>query len=221
MSNYIKLKTNDNHTFQAYLSQPKHKIKGGIIIIQEIFGVNKHIREICNLYSKNGYLAIAPCLFDREKEMIELSYDMTGVTEGRRLKDLLNEKSLNEIESSINYVCAAGNVGIIGYCWGGSLSWRAACTYHSLSCSVVYYGGEVPKLKHLEPKCPVMCHFGEFDKSIPIDDVDEFININEKVDVFKYPADHGFNCNHRSQYNQKCSEIAFNRTIKFIEKNVS
>ena len=221
MSHYIKLKTNDNHTFQAYLSQPKHKIKGGIIIIQEIFGVNKHIREICNLYSKNGYLAIAPCLFDREKEMIELSYDMTGVTEGRRLKDLLNEKSLNEIESSINYVCAAGNVGIIGYCWGGSLSWRAACTYHSLSCSVVYYGGEVPKLKHLEPKCPVMCHFGEFDKSIPINDVDEFMKINEKVDVFKYPADHGFNCNHRSQYNQKCSEIAFNRTIKFIEKNVS
>ncbi len=221
MSNYITLKTDDNHTFQAFISQPEHEVKGGIIIIQEIFGVNKHIREICHLYSKNGYLTIAPCLFDREKEMIELSYDIAGVNEGRRLKELFNDKSLYEIESSINYVRAAGKIGIIGYCWGGSLSWKAACKYDALSSSIVYYGGEVPKLKNLKPKCPVMCHFGEFDESIPIDDVVEFVKINKKVNVFTYPADHGFNCNHRSQYNQKCSEIAFNRTMKFLEKNIS
>ena len=221
MSNYITLKTDDNHTFQAFISQPEHEVKGGIIIIQEIFGVNKHIREICHLYSKYGYLTIAPCLFDREKEMIELSYDMAGVTEGRRLKELLNDKSLKEIETSINFVQAAGKVGVIGYCWGGSLSWKAACRYDELSCSIVYSGGEVPKLKNSKPKCSVMCHFGEFDKSIPMEDVEEFVKKNKNIDVFTYPADHGFNCNHRSQYNQKCSEIALNRTIDFLEKNLS
>ena len=100
MNNKIIVKSADDKNLPVYLFEPSMARKGAIVLIQEIFGVNKHIREICNLYSKNGYLAIAPCLFDREKEMIELSYDMTGVTEGRRLKDLLNEKSLNEIESS-------------------------------------------------------------------------------------------------------------------------
>ncbi len=221
MSNYITLKTDDNHTFQSFISQPEHKVKGGIIIIQEIFGVNKHIKEICHLYSKKGYLTIAPCLFDREKEMIELPYDLAGVNEGRRLKELLNDKCLKEIESSINYVQAAGKVGIIGYCWGGSLSWKAACRFDELSASIIYYGGDVPKLKNLKPICPVMCHFGEFDKSIPIDDVEKFEKKNKDIDVFTYPADHGFNCNHRSQYNEKCAEIALNRTINFLEKNLS
>ena len=153
--------------------------------------------------------------------MIELPYDLAGVNEGRRLKELLNDKCLKEIESSINYVQAAGKVGIIGYCWGGSLSWKAACRFDELSASIIYYGGDVPKLKNLKPICPVMCHFGEFDKSIPMDDVEKFEKKNKDIDVFTYPADHGFNCNHRSQYNEKCAEIALNRTINFLEKNLS
>ena len=221
MAEFVEIITKDNHKFQAYLAQPKQKVKGGIVIIQEIFGVNKHIKEICNLYSNYGFLTIAPCLFDREEKNIELDYDQNGVMEGRRLKELFNELSINEIESSISYVKAAGKVAVIGYCWGGSLSWKAACKFNNLSSSIIYYGGDVPKLKNLKPNCPTMCHFGELDQSIPLDDVREFKKLNENVDVYTYPADHGFNCNHRKQYDKKCSDIAFERSLDFLEKTLN
>ena len=221
MTEYVDIFTKDNHKFQAYLSQPNQKVKGGIVIIQEIFGVNDHIKEVCNLYSNHGYLTIAPCLFDRENKNIELDYDQEGITEGRRLKELLNELSINEIESSISFVESAGKVGVIGYCWGGSLSWKAACKFNNLSSSIIYYGGDVPKLKNLIPKCPTMCHFGELDQSIPIDDVKEFEKSNQNINLYTYPADHGFNCNHRNQYNKKCSDIALERSLSFLEKNLN
>ena len=221
MTEYVDIFTKDNHKFQAYLSQPNQKVKGGIVIIQEIFGVNDHIKEVCDLYSSHGYLTIAPCLFDRENKNIELDYDQEGIMEGRRLKELLNELSINEIESSISFVESAGKVGVIGYCWGGSLSWKSACKFNNLSSSIIYYGGDVPKLKNLTPKCPTMCHFGELDQSIPIDEVKEFKILNQNVNVFTYPADHGFNCNHRNQYNKKCSDIALERSLGFLEKNLN
>ena len=221
MTEYVDIVTKDNHKFQAYLSQPNQKVKGGIVIIQEIFGVNDHIKEVCDLYSSHGYLTIAPCLFDRENKNIELDYDQEGIMEGRRLKELLNELSINEIESSISFVESAGKVGVIGYCWGGSLSWKAACKFNNLSSSIIYYGGDVPKLKNLTPKCPTMCHFGELDQSIPIEEVKKFKKLNQNVNVFTYPADHGFNCNHRNQYNKKCSDIALERSLGFLEKNLN
>ncbi len=221
MNKYVEIVTKDNHNFQAYLSQPRNIVKGGIVIIQEIFGVNDHIKEVCNLYSKNGFLTLAPCLFDREKKGIELNYDQKGIMEGRRLKELFDGLSINEIESSISFVESAGKVGIIGYCWGGSLSWRAACQFDNLSSSIIYYGGDVPKLKNLNPQCPTLCHFGELDQSIPLADVKEFEKLNKNVNVFTYPADHGFNCNHRKHYNKKCSEIAYERSLSFLEKNLN
>ncbi len=220
MRKYVEMNTKDNHKFQAYLSQPNIKVKGGIVIIQEIFGVNEHIKELCDIYAKHGFLSIAPCLFDRKKKNIELDYNENGILEGRKLKDLVNDFSLNEIDASISFLRSAGKVGVLGYCWGGSLSWKAACEFDNLSASIIYYGGDVPQLKKLEPKCPTMCHFGEFDKSIPFEDVEMFKEFNKNVTVYTYPADHGFNCNQRSQYDKKCADIAFDRTMDFIEKNL-
>ncbi len=217
MSKYTRLLTKDDHHFEAFVTQPSHKVKGGIVIIQEIFGVNNHIKEVCNYYSKQGYLCISPCLFDREEPKIELDYDENSITKGRRLKELFNDVALQEIEASISYVRSAGKVGVIGYCWGGSLAWRSACVLDHLSASIVYYGGDVPKLSKLKPKCNVICHFGELDKSIPISLVKNFERLYDNVNVYTYPADHGFNCDHRMQYNAKCSEIAFDRSIKFLD----
>ncbi len=221
MTEYIKLRTKDNHNFEAFVSHPIHKAKGGIVIIQEIFGVNKHIKEVCASYANKGYLCIAPCLFDRQKKRMELDYDEKGVNQGRTLKVKFDDIALNEIETSISYVRSAGKVGVIGFCWGGSLAWKAACNLDNLSSSIVYYGGDVPKLNKLKPKCEVICHFGELDESIPINLVDDFNNLYNDVKVYTYPADHGFNCNYRSQYNQKCSDIAFDRSIKFLQTSLS
>ena len=217
MSKYTRLLTKDDHHFEAFVTRPSNKVKGGIVIIQEIFGVNNHIKEVCNHYSKQGYLCISPCLFDRQKPKIELGYDDNSIAEGRRLKELCNDVALEEIEASISYVRSAGKVSVIGYCWGGSLAWRAACSFDELSASIVYYGGDVPKLSKLKPRCEVICHFGELDKSIPINLVNDFKTFHKNVRVYTYPADHGFNCDHRIQYNPKCAEIAFDRSIKFLE----
>ena len=171
MNEIIEITAKDNHRFSAYISQPSGKPKAGIVIIQEIFGVNTHIKEVTDLYANKGYLCIAPSLFDRIEKNVTLNYDENGISKGRNLKELCDKDALKDIEASISVVSSAGKVAVIGYCWGGSLSWRIGCEASNLSASICYYGGDVPKLKDLEPKCKVLTHFGELDKGIPISDV--------------------------------------------------
>jgi len=220
MGQFLELKAEDNNIFSAYISQPLEKPIGGLVILQEIFGVNSHIKEITDLYASKGYLSIAPALFDRVESNIQLEYDENGVSKGRKLKELCDKNALIDIDAAISVVSSAGNVGIIGYCWGGSLSWRMACHSNNLSASVCYYGGDIPKLKTLEPKCSVLTHFGEFDQGIPIDSVKVFKSIKPEVLTYTYPADHGFNCDHRKQFDQTCSKIALDRTLKFLKSNL-
>jgi carboxymethylenebutenolidase len=220
MNEIIEVTAKDNHQFSAYISQPSGKPKAGIVIIQEIFGVNKHIKELTDLYASYGYLCIAPSLFDRIEKNVTLSYDEKGVSKGRDLKELCNNYALKDIEASISVVSSAGKVGVIGYCWGGSLSWRIGCEVSHLSASVCYYGGDIPKLRNLKPKCNVLTHFGELDKGIPLKDVRIFEKKRPEVHTYTYPADHGFNCDHRSQYDKTCAVVAFDRTLKFLEKNL-
>ena len=220
MNEILEISAKDNHQFSAYISQPLEKPKAGIVIIQEIFGVNAHIKEVTDLYASKGYLCIAPSLFDRIEKNVTLNYDETGVIKGRNLKELCDKNALKDIEASITVVSTAGKVGVIGYCWGGSLSWRIGCQASNLSASVCYYGGDIPKLKNLKPNCNVLTHFGEFDKGIPIKDVKIFEKKRPEVLTYTYPADHGFNCDHRSQFNKKCADIAHDRTLKFLERNL-
>ena len=220
MNSVLELTARDNHKFSAFLAQPKEKPRAGLVILQEIFGVNNHIREVTDLFAKKGYLAIAPSLFDRKERNVELSYDEQGVLKGRKLKDLCNEEALKDIEASISLVSSAGKVGVVGYCWGGSLSWRIADQSNELSGCVSYYGGDIPKLKHCNPKCNFLSHFGELDQSIPIEDIKSFKQFKPEVEIFTYPAHHGFNCNHRKQYNEVSARVALDRTIKFFENNL-
>ena len=221
MNELIQVTAKDNHQFSAYISQPLRKPKAGVVIIQEIFGVNTHIKEVTDFYASKGYLCIAPALFDRVEKNVNLNYDETGVTKGRNLKELCDKNALKDIEASITVVSTAGKVGVIGYCWGGSLSWRIGCQASNISASVCYYGGEIPKLKYLRPKCNVLTHFGEIDKGIPIKDVKIFEKERPEVLSYTYPADHGFNCDYRSQFNKKCADIAHDRTLKFLERNLT
>ena len=221
MNEIIEITAKDNHQFSAYISQPSGKPKAGIVIIQEIFGVNTHIKEVTDLYASKGYLCIAPSLFDRIEKNVTLNYDENGISKGRNLKELCDKDALKDIEASISVVSSAGKVAVIGYCWGGSLSWRIGCEDSNLSASICYYGGDIPKLKDLEPKCKVLTHFGELDKGIPINDVKIFEETRPDVLTYTYPADHGFNCDHRSQYNKACANIALERTLKFLEKNLT
>ena len=220
MNELLKINAKDNHQFSAYISQPSGKPKAGIVIIQEIFGVNTHIKEVTDLYASKGYLCIAPSLFDRIEKNVTLNYDEIGVSKGRNLKELCDKDALKDIEASISVVSSAGKVGVIGYCWGGSLSWKIGCEASNLSASVCYYGGDIPKLKDLKPNCNVLTHFGELDKGIPINEVEIFEKTKPEVLTYTYPADHGFNCDHRSQYNKVCADIARDRTLKFLEKNL-
>ena len=220
MNEIIEVTAKDNHQFSAYISQPSGKPQAGIVIIQEIFGVNIHIKEVTDLYASYGYLCIAPSLFDRVEKNVTLNYDEKGVSKGRALKELCDNHALKDIEASISVVSSAGKVGVIGYCWGGSLSWRIGCEVSQLSASVCYYGGDIPKLRNLKPKCNVLTHFGELDKGIPLKDVRIFEKKRPEVHTYTYPADHGFNCDHRSQYDKTCAVIAFDRTLKFLEKNL-
>ena len=221
MNEIIEITAKDNHQFSAYISQPSGKPKAGIVIIQEIFGVNTHIREVADLYANKGYLCIAPSLFDRIEKNVTLNYDEKGVSKGRDFKEMCDSYALKDLEASISVVSSAGKVGVVGYCWGGSLSWRIGCEACNLSASVCYYGGDIPKLRDLKPKCNVLTHFGELDKGIPIKDVKIFEKKRPEVYTYTYPADHGFNCDHRSQYNKTCARIALDRTLKFLEENLT
>ena len=221
MNEFIEITAKDKHQFKAYISQPFEKPKAGLVIIQEIFGINTHIRQIADLYASKGYLCIAPALFDRIEKNVTLHYDEKGISKGRFLKDLCDKNALKDIEASISVVSSAGNVGVIGYCWGGSLSWRIGCKSSNLSASVCYYGGDIPKLRDLTPKCNILTHFGELDKGIPIKEVKIFEKKRPEVLTYTYPADHGFNCDHRSQYNEICANTALDRTLKFLEENIT
>ncbi len=220
MNELLEIIAEDNNKFSAYISQPLGKPKGGLVIIQEIFGVNTHIKEVTNLYASKGYLCIAPALFDRVEKNVILDYDEKGISKGRNLKALCDKDSPKDIDASISFVSSAGKVGLVGYCWGGSLSWRVGCKSSNLSACVCYYGGDIPKLRYLKPKCNILTHFGELDKGIPIKDVEIFEEKRPEVRTYKYPADHGFNCNHRSQFNKVCANIALDRTLKFLEENI-
>ena len=221
MSDFLEIKSLDDHLFEAYLSQPKGKPKAGLVVLQEIFGVNTHIQEITNFFADQGYLAIAPSLFDRSEKNVKLGYDEKSIIKGRNLKSLCDKNALRDVEAVISVVSSAGKVGVIGYCWGGSLSWRIACENNNLSAAICYYGGDIPNLKELEPKCNVLTHFGELDQGIPIESVRRFKEARPKVQTYTYPADHGFNCNYRRQYNETSSKVALDRTLRFLEKNLS
>jgi carboxymethylenebutenolidase len=215
------LTASDGFKFAAWRAEPSAKPKGGIVVIQEIFGVNSHIRSVADRVAAAGYLAIAPGVFDRVQKGVELGYDQTSIGQGMEIAGKLDrEKAMLDVAAAIGTASEGGKVGITGFCMGGTFVWSAAANLSGLAAGVGYYGGGIVGLKHLQLKIPTMLHFGEKDAHIPLEGVREVETLHPDVKVYTYPADHGFNCDARGSYDKPSADIAWSRTLDFFKEHV-
>jgi carboxymethylenebutenolidase len=225
-SSHITLTAVDGFQSAAYLAEPSGTPKGAIVVLQEIFGVNSHIRSVADRFAAAGYLAIAPALFDRAERNVELGYTPDDMTRGVGLKAAIEALPapgvLQDIQAAVDRAAKAGKVGIVGYCWGGLLVWRSAEQVTGLAAAVSYYGGgmTVGTEPSRTPKVPVMSHFGEQDHHITVDTVKAFEQKHPEVEVHLYAADHGFNCDQRGSYNAGAAATALERTLFHFGKYV-
>ena len=220
MGEFTTIMARDGHEFRAYLSAPTGKPRGAIVVIQEIFGVNVHIRAVTDSFAAEGYVAVAPSLFDRVRRGIELGYTPPEIQEGfGYVQQLTTEQTLKDISAAIAIVKHAGRVGMVGYCWGGRMTYLSACEL-PLAAAVAYYGGGIVQILDKKPKCPVMYHFGERDKHISQDDVAKIKAAHPEGIFHIYPADHGFNCDMRGSYDAPSAALARKRTLEFFAKYV-
>lgn len=221
MADTLTLTAEDGHQLAAYIAQPEGRPKGGVVVIQEIFGVNAHIRATADDYAGQGYLAIAPALFDRVRPGIELGYGENDIAEGREIRGRIrNEDALRDIAAAADAVKSAGRIAAVGYCWGGTLAWLAATRLDGFSAIASYYGGGIGSFAAERPHCRVILHFGETDHAIPLTEVDAVRTAHPELPVHVYPAGHGFNCDHRGSFEPKSAEIARERTLAFFAKQL-
>jgi carboxymethylenebutenolidase len=221
MGEFIKLTAADGFVLDAYRAEPQGSPRGGLVVLQEIFGVNGHIRSVADRYAALGYRAIAPALFDRVKPGIELGYGPDDVQAGVALnKQTRREDTLMDVAAAVAAASGAGRVGVVGYCWGGTLAYAAACELSGLSAAVGYYGGGIAGMLDRTPKVPVMLHFGQQDGHIPMSDVENIRRALPAVPVYDYPAGHGFNCDARNSYDKASADLALSRTLPFLRENV-
>lgn len=221
MGEWIELKCADGATISAWRARPQGPPRGGMVVLQEIFGVNHHIRAVAERYAAEGYFAIAPALFDRVEKGVELGYDGSDMGRARDLRARTSlDDTLADVQAAIAAAAEGGPVGLVGYCWGGSLAWLAACRLQGLSASVGYYGGFVVNHVDEAPGVPVMLHFGAHDKHIPLSDVERIRAAHPETPVYVYDADHGFNCDERSSFDEASAQIARERTLAFFERTL-
>lgn len=221
----LTLKATDGHELSAYLAAPSGAPRGALVIVQEIFGVNSHIRSVADRWAVEGYLALAPALFDRQLKGVELGYTEADMQRGFGLMQAAGlEAPLLDIDAARaelqRRLGAGGKVGVLGFCWGGLLSWLSACKVSGFSASVPYYGGGIPNHAGLQPQCPVLAHFGERDHWIPTDSVQAFAAAQPGVQVHVYAADHGFNCDQRGSYDAAAAQLARERSVAFLKQHL-
>ncbi len=222
MGTDITLTAEDGHALGAYRADPEGKARGGIIVIQEIFGVNGHIRETCDRFAGEGYLAIAPALYDRtDTKDCSLGYTPDDIAIGRDLKDEFSwDLSVLDLKAAMEVMQGEGlKVGTVGYCWGGTISYLAG-TRLPVAASVVYYGGQIMPYVDEKEGCPLLMHFGQHDQGIPLDDVAAIGKAHPEAVVHIYDADHGFNCDHRGSYNEAAGDLARQRTMELFARQL-
>jgi len=223
MGEWVKLTASDGHALDAYRAMPEKARKGGVVVVQEIFGVNAHIRDVCDRYAAEGYEALAPALFDRVRPGVELNYDASGVNEGRELAAAVGwDHPTRDIEAAARGLDAHGKAGVVGYCWGASWVWVAACRL-DIACAACYYGRHIVELLDEKPRCPVIMHFGAQDASIPLENVDAIRAANPDIPIHVYEgAGHGFNCDKRPDFRPEAAATALERTLAlFTQKLVA
>ena len=220
MSETITLTAADGHSLDAYRAGPADG--PGLVVIQEIFGVNSHMRSVADRFGAQGFNALAPALFDRVGKGIELGYEAPDIAEGREIRAKIEtDDALQDVAAAVAKLGAGGGkVGVVGYCWGGSLAWAAATRLQGVAAAVSYYGGQVPDWADETPRCPVMFHFGETDASIPMDKVEIVRRKHPKIPLHVYPAGHGFSCDARGSYHAESAAKALERTLAFLREHL-
>jgi carboxymethylenebutenolidase len=217
MGYWIALKPEGARPIAAWRADPAGTPRGGIVVIQEIFGVNAHIREVTDRFAAEGYLAVAPAIFDHVEKGFDVGYDPDSRARGMAVVAKVDfEQVLRDAAAAITVAGEGGKVGIAGYCFGGTVAWAAAARLPGLSAAVGYYGGRILAMKDLAPKIPTMLHFGEKDAHIPVAGVKELAAAHPDVPVHLYPADHGFNCDHRATFDAPSAALAWARTLAFF-----
>lgn len=219
MGEWIELNAADGHALAAYRAAPAGLRHGGVVVIQEVFGVNAHIRSVCKRFAEAGFAAIAPALFDRVKRGVELGYDQAGIEQGRDLAAELGwERPLIDIRAAALSLEADGRACIAGYCWGGTIAWLAACRL-DLACASAYYGRQIADFPDDHPRCPSVAHFGADDSLIPMTSVEAVRAANPDVPIYLYPgAGHGFNCDQRADYRPDAAARALERTLRLFNE---
>ncbi|NKB97925.1 MAG: dienelactone hydrolase family protein [Pseudomonadales bacterium] len=219
----VTLEAADGFQLGAYVAEPADAPKGAVVVIQEIFGVNSHIREVTDGYANKGYYAIAPKIFDRIEKDIELGYEEADMGKGIELafQKLDHALALGDVQTAVNAAGEHGKVGVVGYCFGGLLTWLSACTLQGVSAASSYYGGGVAGQMDKSPVCPIIMHFGELDAHIPMSDVESVRSAQPDTPVYVYDADHGFNCNHRGSFNAPAADLALERTLALFGEHLN
>jgi len=221
MGGFVELIAADGFRLSAWRADPSGTPRGAIVVAQEIFGVNSHVRSVCEGFAADGYVAIAPALFDRYEPGVDIGYTPEDIAKGRALKALARlEHVLLDVAAAREAVAASGKVAVIGYCWGGHVAWMAAARLPGLACAVAYYGGGILDAAAEVPRCPVMAHFGERDSGIPVAGVRELMTRHPQAEIFIYAADHGFNCDQRAAYDAAAAKLARERTLQFLRRQV-
>ncbi len=214
----IELTAADGHRLSAYLAEPAGKPRGGIVVIQEIFGVTRHIRDVADQYAAAGFLVIAPALFDRVERDVDVPYTDMQRAFGY-MQAMKNDQVMLDVQAAVERASAAGQVGVVGYCWGGTMAYLAAARL-KIAAAVAYYGGGIHNHTAETPRVPVMFHFGEKDAHIPLSAVERIKAAYPQGIYHLYPADHGFNCTDRASFDPTCSKLALERSLEFLHRYV-
>jgi len=223
MGTSFEVTREDGGTLQAYRAEPQSNAAGMVLVIQEIFGVNAHIRSVCDRFAEAGYVAIAPALFDRVTPNVELHYTPEGIERGKELMGSIEfDSALADIRSTLTTAGAEpAKTAVVGYCWGGSLAFASAARLgNQLACAISYYPGGIANQIGEELAAPVLFHFGSQDQTIPMDIVEKVREHYPDQQLHVYDAGHGFNCDARGSYDSTSADLAYQRTLDFIKNQM-
>ncbi len=217
----IKMKMTDGAEIGVYHVEPKGPRRGGLVLVQEIFGVTGHIKELCDGYAADGYEVLAPAVYDREAPGFQATYSPEDIQKAIKIAraDHPFELSIADAGTCIDALKGKGKVFITGYCYGGSVTWAAACRCDGLAAASGYYGGNIGMMADWTPKCPTILHFGKHDHGIPMEVVDKVQKLHPDVKVYVYDAGHGFNSDRRADYNPEAAKLARQRTLELFKAN--
>ncbi len=228
MSEWVQLKAADGHELSAYLARPEGAVIGALVVVQEIFGVNAHIRGVAEGFARDGYLVVAPALFDRFERGVELKYEGADMQRAYGFyQQLKPETTLMDVAAAFQYVQGGHKTGVVGYCYGGLTAWMSACRGPAAgmhpACVVGYYPGGIGSVAAERPSCSALLHFGGKDTHIGVDQIDAVRSQSyPDVTIHVYPeAEHGFNCDARGSFNPAAAQLARERTLAFLSKHLA